>query len=71
MIAGGIHEDILDILTGHDAADAVTGGLGLVGNDGDLLANEEIRQSGLAHIGAATNGDHCSFRFHIYLLFIL
>ena len=65
MITGGIHKNKLGILPGDDAADPVAGGLGLIGNDGDLLANQVIGQGGLAHIGPSGNGDHGGFGVHI------
>ena len=54
--AGGIQEHHLPVITGHNAHDAVAGGLGAVGDDGDLLADEGVHQRGLAHIGTANDG---------------
>ena len=51
----GEHE--LTIPPGDDAADAVAGGLGLVGDDGDLLPYQCVEQGGFAHVGAANDGD--------------
>jgi hypothetical protein len=42
VVAGGIDEYELGILMGLDTANAVSGGLRLIGYDGDLLANEMI-----------------------------
>ena len=65
MVAGGIHKDKLGVFPGDDAADPVSGGLGFIGNDGDLFADQKVRQGGLAHVGPSGNGNHSGFRFHI------
>ena len=65
--ARGIHKDELGVAPVQDAADPVPGGLGLVGDDGDLLAHQGIRQGGLAHVGPSANGDHTGFGVHSYL----
>ena len=56
--AGGVQQDILGVLPVHHAVDAVPGGLGLVGDDGDLFAHQGVGQAGFAHVGAAADGDH-------------
>mmetsp|Transcript_4852 Transcript_4852/g.17270 ORF Transcript_4852/g.17270 Transcript_4852/m.17270 type:complete len:437 (+) Transcript_4852:2993-4303(+) len=48
-----VDEDELGLVHGAHAGDAVTGGLGLVGRDADLLAHQRIEQRGLADIGQA------------------
>ena len=35
-------------------------------NDRNIITNQEIGQSGLAHIGPATNGNHCSLSRHFF-----
>ena len=63
--AGGVQEDELAALPVHHRADAVAGGLGLVGDDGDLLAHQGVGQGGLTHVGAAHDADHSGFsNFH-------
>ena len=57
MKAGGIHKDELALPPVHDGADAVPGGLGLIGDNGDLLPDESVGEGGLAHIGPAHNGN--------------
>ena len=66
VVAGGVDKDELGIAAGDDAADAVTGGLGLVGNDGDLLADQIVGQGGLTDVGTAGNGNHSGFGIHKY-----
>ena len=62
--AGGIHKDKLELTPVYNAADAVPGGLGLVGYNGHLLPHQPVGQGGFSHIGAACNGDHCGFACH-------
>ena len=50
--------DILGVLPVYHAVDAVPGGLGLVGDDGDFLAHQGVGQAGLAHVGPSAHGDH-------------
>ena len=69
-----IHQDILGVVTVHNAVDPVAGGLCLVGHDGDLLAHQCVGQAGLAHVGAAANSDHCyifDFRHKVILNFLV
>ena len=66
--AGSIHKHILGILTGQNAADTITGGLGLIGNDGNLFAYQMVGQSGLTNIGTAGDGNNSSFCIHKYFL---
>ena len=56
--AGSVQQDILGVLPVHHTVDPVPGGLGLVGDDGDLLPHQRIGEAGLAHIGPAADGDH-------------
>ena len=65
---GGIHKDELGVFLGDDAADTVTGGLGFIGHDGDLLAYQVIGQSGFAHVGTTGDGNNGSFGIHKYIL---
>ena len=60
--ARGIQQDELGVSPVHHAVDAVAGGLGLVGNDGHLLPHQRVGEAGLAHVGAAADGDHGGFR---------
>ena len=66
MKTGGIHKHELRITLCHNTADSVTGSLGLIGNDGDFLANQIICQGGLTHIGSSGNGNHSSLCCHVY-----
>ena len=59
--AGGVQKDKLGIVTIHHAVNTVAGGLGLLGHDGDFLAYQCIGEAGLAHVGAAADGDHGGF----------
>ena len=59
--ARGVHEHELGVPPVHHAADAVPGGLGLGGDNGDLLPHQGVGQSGFAHVGPAGNGDHGGF----------
>ena len=45
------------VLLGVDPQDPVTGSLGLLRGDADLLAEQLVEQGGLAHVGAAHDGD--------------
>ena len=56
-----IQQHILGITPVHHAVNAITGGLGLVRNNVDLLAHQGVGQAGLAHIGPSAHGDHCGF----------
>mmetsp|Transcript_15309 Transcript_15309/g.36443 ORF Transcript_15309/g.36443 Transcript_15309/m.36443 type:complete len:329 (+) Transcript_15309:459-1445(+) len=55
-----VDEDELGLVHGAHAGDAVTGGLGLVGRDADLLAHQRIEQRGLADIGPTDDGDQAA-----------
>ena len=59
QVGRSIHK--LGVAVVHHAVNAVAGGLGLVGHDGDLLAHQSVGQAGLTHIGSAANGDHSGF----------
>ena len=68
-----VHQDILGVVTVHNAVNAVTGGLCLVGHDSDLLAHQGVGQAGFTHIGAAADGDHgyiFDFRHKVILNFL-
>ena len=53
----GIHIDGLVVILGVDPQDPVTGGLGFLRGNADLLAKQLVEQGGLAHVGAAHDGD--------------
>ena len=59
--ARGVQEDELGVLPVDHAVDAVPGGLGLVGDDGDFLPHQGVGQAGLAHVGPSADGDHGGF----------
>ena len=59
--ARGVQKNKLGVLPVDHAVDAVPGGLGLVGDDGDFLAHQGVGQAGLAHVGAAADGNHGGF----------
>ncbi len=54
--AGVVDEDDLAPVRGLDAQDADPGRLGLVRDDGDLLAEQGIDESGFADVGTAEEG---------------
>ena len=56
--AGCVHKDKLTLPPVFDAANAVAGGLGLIGDDGHLLPHKGVGQGGLAHIGPSADGDN-------------
>ena len=56
--AGGVHKDELALPPVFDAADAVPGGLGLVGNNGHFLPHKGVGQGGLAHVGPSADGNN-------------
>ena len=66
--ARGVDENELRIAAVDDGADAVAGGLRLMGYDGDLLADERVGKRGLADIRPPGDRDHRGFGFHRYLL---
>ena len=68
VVAGRVHKHKLQILSCHNAADAVAGGLRLIGNNGDLLPDQIIGQCGLAYVWTTGNGNNGCFRIHILLL---
>ena len=57
-----VQQHELGVAPVHHAIDAVAGGLGLLGYNGDLFAHQRVGQAGLAHIGPSAHGDHGSFR---------
>ena len=59
--ARGVEQDELRIALGHDAVDAVARGLRLIGDNGDLLADERVGQAGLADVRTSAEGDHGGF----------
>src|ERR1700691_1852278 len=61
MDAGGVEEDDLGIRKGEHALDGRAGGLGLVGDDGDLGADDLVQQRGFTGVGAAENGNKAGF----------
>ena len=64
--AGGIQKDVLTAVLVEQAGDAGTGGLGLVGHDGHLAANQLIGQGGFAYVGSSNHGDNRGFcNFHL------
>jgi len=66
---GSVHKNKLAPAPVQNRADAVTGGLGLIGDNGDFLPYQGVGQGGLAHVGPAHHGDHTGFLdFHIILL---
>ena len=65
MEARGVDEDELRIAAVDDGADAVARGLGFMGYDGDLLADERVGKRGLADIRPPGDRDHRGFGFHI------
>ena len=56
-----VQQHELGVAPVHHAVDAVAGGLGLLGYNGDLFAHQRVGQAGLAHIGPSAHGDHGSF----------
>lgn len=56
--AGGVDEHKLAVPPVEDGADAVAGGLGLIGDDGNLLPHQGVGQGGLSHVGPPHDGDH-------------
>src|SRR5690606_11669334 len=51
--SGGVHQGDLRVRAVHHPEDPVAGGLGLVADDGELLAGQPVEQGALAHVGAA------------------
>ena len=56
--ARSVQQDELGVPPLHHAVNTVVGGLGLVGDDSDLLPHQGVGQAGLAHIGPSADGDH-------------
>jgi hypothetical protein len=54
---GGINEDELLVFARQHAMDAMARGLRLARHDGDLGTDQGVGQRGLAHIGAANDGN--------------
>lgn len=52
--ARGVDEDELGIVVGEDAGDAVAGGLGLAGDDGNLLPTRRLSRVDLPTLGRPT-----------------
>ena len=65
MEARGVQKDILRVAQLHHGGDAVAGGLGFIGNNGDLLPHDGVGEGGFTHIGPTADGNHSSFRNHI------
>ena len=59
--ARGVHQHKLGVPPADNGGDAVAGGLGLIGYDGDLFAHKGVGQSGFSHIGSAADGNHGGF----------
>jgi hypothetical protein len=55
--AGSIDEDDLRFGQSDHALDGRPCGLRLIGDDGNLLADEGVQQSGLSGVGPADDGD--------------
>ena len=58
METGSVQQDVLGVPPVHHAVDAVPGGLGLVGDDGDFFAHQGVGQAGLAHVGPSADRNH-------------
>ena len=52
-----VSENDLRAIGRDDALNGRTGGLGLIGDDGDFRPHERIQQRRFARIGPAENGD--------------
>ena len=63
-----IQQDELGVAPVHYTVDAVSGGLGLVGDDGDLLTHQGVGETGLAHVGPSAHGDHSGFGDGVFLI---
>ena len=59
--AGGVQQHKLGVPPVHHAVNAVAGGLGLVGYDGNFLPHQSVGEAGLAHIGPSADGNHRGF----------
>ena len=60
--AGRVDQRELRVRPAGDAEDALAGGLGLVGDDRDLFADEGVDQRGLAGVGPAHDRDFADFQ---------
>ena len=58
-----IKQYILRVAAVHHAVDAVARGLGLVGDDSDLLAHKGVGQAGFTDVRPSADGDHSSLCF--------
>ncbi len=68
MQTGGIHKDDLPVLAGGHAQQLGTGGLGVIGHDGDLFADKIVHDAGLAHVGPAQDGYKAASEFgHVFI----
>ena len=65
MEARRVDKHQLCIAAVNNGADAVACGLGFMGDNGDLFADECICKRGLANVRAACDRDHRGFGFHI------
>ena len=65
MEARRVDKHQLRIAAVNNGADAVACGLGFMGDNGDLFADECICKRGLANVRAACDRDHRGFGFHI------
>src|SRR5690606_36709495 len=65
--AGGVDKDELLVFAGENAVYAVAGGLRLARDDGDLAADQGIGQGGLAHVGAAHEGNEAAAKRRAHL----
>ena len=61
---GGVGEDELAVGVVHRGVDGVAGGAGLVGHDHPVLSQDAVGQAGLAHVGAANDGDRDAVLLH-------
>ena len=58
-----VEQHVLRVAAVHHAVDAVARGLGLVGDDGDLLAHKGVGQAGFADVRPSADSDHSGLRF--------
>ena len=61
-----IQENDLSLLTGIDRLDTVSCGLGLIGCDGDFLADQLVHQGGLSHVRPANQSGKTGFTIVIH-----
>ena len=67
--ARGVQKNKLEGVPGIHPHDAGAGGLGLVGHDGDLAADDGVEKGRFAHIGPSHNGDKGGCGVHSVLRF--